>query len=596
MRKKLIIKCNIFLILLLFFNNLSTLSQELTILHTNDIHSNLTGFGPESSYSPLLVNDDSTQGGFSRLATLISTERAKNDSSLIVCDAGDFLMGTVFQALEPSTGFQLRLMKQMGFDVVTLGNHEFDFGPEALADIINAGMKNGKIPEIVASQLQFSEQSTKDDKLKKLFDEKVINPYIILKRNGLKIGIFGILGYDAIFSSPNAKPIKFTDMIKASGQITKHLREKENVDIVMCLSHSGVYTSEKGKRIGDDIKLAKKVPDIDIIISGHSHFETPEYWQIGKTIVVQTGCYLHNLGILKINYNNKKVLVSEFKLIKIDDKIHGDKTIDKMITEQKKIINKKLFSPYGYEYSEPIAETNFDIPKAYYSPNAQSAAGNLIPDALLYFVNTFSDSTDITIAAQGVIREDILTKEITPADIFRVLPLGYGTNDWIGYSLAKTYITAEELKKLAELAIFINKPGESVYLFFAGMKVKYNPKGLFLHKVKKIYINGQEIDFSKKNKKLYSVTTNTYIMTFIGLIKKMSKGMLSITPKDANGKPIKNNILIDIDKTKDGLQEAKEWIAILKYLQTFEDTDNNGLPNIPEKYKKYNNAFSAIKK
>jgi hypothetical protein len=116
------------------------------------------------------------------------------------------------------------------------------------------------------------------------------------------------------------------------------------------------------------------------------------------------------------------------------------------------------------------------------------------------------------------------------------MPLGRGTNDFYGSSLAQIFISAAEVKKLFELIIFASKEGEDSYLFWSGARVEYNPKDGFLNKVKHIYIDDKEIDFSKKNKQLYSLTANLYLLSFVGEIKKMSKGLIVIKPKDVNGK------------------------------------------------------------
>ncbi|TFH46758.1 MAG: bifunctional metallophosphatase/5'-nucleotidase, partial [Bacteroidia bacterium] len=100
--------------------------SSLIILHTNDFHSHLQGFAPESAFTPDTTDGDPTFGGFSRIAGIISDVRLNNPNSTLVVDAGDCLMGTLFHPLEPSTGFQLNLMKKAGYDVVALGNHDFD--------------------------------------------------------------------------------------------------------------------------------------------------------------------------------------------------------------------------------------------------------------------------------------------------------------------------------------------------------------------------------------------------------------------------------------------------------------------------------------
>lgn len=587
------------ILILLFITLISTsYSQKIVILHTNDMHSKLTAFGPEKSYTPLTTNDDNTIGGFARLSTLITNEKKINGDAVLVCDAGDFLMGTIFQSLEPETGFELNLMKTIGYDVITLGNHEFDFGAYPLGKTIKNAKQNGAIPQIVASQLQFSKTDTIDDLLESFFTDKTIKPYTIIQKNGLKIGVFGIIGEEAQSVTQAARPITFSDRFKTAKKIVKTLRDVEKVDIIICLSHSGVVPNDKGIMVGEDIELAKKVSDIDIIISGHTHVPTYKYIQQGKTIIVQTGAYLHNVGRLEINFDNGNISVTNFKLIKMTDSIIGDANVTTQIDNQINLLNNTFFQPLGYNYSEIIAETSFDVSKGSYIFHTAGSLGNLITDAIMYYTNTYGDSTDIVMGAQGTIRENILTGEISPADIFRVSPLGFGKNDLLGYSLAKIYVTANELKKLMELAIFASKPGEDSYLYFSGIQTFYNPKGGFLNKVKTIKVNGQEIDFSKKNKKLYSVVSNSYLLGFVGEIKKMSKGLIVIRPKNSKGELINSPIdhLIDYNKTKTGLQEGKEWIAVIEYLKQFSDINNNGIPDIPSEYETFVSPFVEINK
>ena len=106
----------------------------------------MLGYAPESAYSPLTINDDKTIGGFARIAGIIKAEKKSNPGTTLVIDAGDFTMGTLFPSLETKTGFQLRLMNTMGYDVICTGNHEYDFGPEWLAAIISASVTKGEIP------------------------------------------------------------------------------------------------------------------------------------------------------------------------------------------------------------------------------------------------------------------------------------------------------------------------------------------------------------------------------------------------------------------------------------------------------------------
>ncbi len=566
-----------------------SIAQKLVILHTNDMHSMLTGFGPELSYTPMSINDDKTIGGFARLATLLKEEKAKLPNSTLIVDAGDFLMGTIFHAGEQDNGFQIPLMKKMGYDVITLGNHEFDYGPEALAGIINSSIKTGKIPEIVSSNFIFSETSTDDDELEKLFKKEVVKKYTIIEKNGLKIGIIGIMGEDADEVAPGAKPVTFDKQIKTVKKLTNQLKNEDKVDLVICISHSGFYPDEKkGGYKGEDIKLAEKVKNLDVIISGHTHVKTEKAIKINNTIIVQTGAYAKNLGRLELNVENKKVKSFIFSLIPVDDKVMGDADVDKLINDYKEIVSNKFFSPLGLSFLKPIAETNFNVNRNSFITKKAGKVGQFVTDAMKFYIDKHSDDIDFAIEASGTIRESILKGEITPADIFRVSPLGVGTDDVPGYALAKLYLTGKEIKGLMEVIVKTQGGvGTDSYLNYSGVKIDVDMDGGFLKKVQKVYLDGKEIDISKNNEKLYSLAASTYILGFIGRIKKMTLGLIKVTPKDAKGNEITDmkKQIIDFDKSKEGIQEGKIWIALIEYLESFEDTNGNGLPEMPERYK-----------
>ncbi len=579
---------NIFVIFTFFFFVQSSFSQKLVILHTNDMHSKLTGFGPELAYTPMSINDDNTRGGFARLASLFNKEKAQNPKSTLIVDAGDFLMGTIFHADEENEGFQLRLMKKMGYDVVTLGNHEFDFGPAALANIINSSRSKGDIPQIVASNLIFSAESNKNDGLEKLFNEKSIVKYSIIEKNGLKIGIIGIVGKDADEVAPNAKPVSFDNQIKTVKKLADELKNNQQVDLLICLSHSGFYPDGKGGYEGEDLKLAAKVKNLDVIISGHTHVKTEKAITLNNTIIVQTGSYAKNLGRLELNIENKKVKSFDFRLIPVDDKILGDKEINNLINDYKQIVSDKYFKPLGLTYAQAFAEADFTVKRNSLKDKSAGTMGQFVADAIKYYVDKHAEKVDLAIVASGTIREELLPEKITAPDVFRISPLGSGNDEIPGYALSKIYISAKEVKKLMEVIVMAQHPGDDSYISFSGMNIEADKDKMMLHKVQKVYFKGSELDVSKENTKLYSVAASSYLLQFIGRIKKISHGLIKIIPKDKNGNPITDMTkqVIDFDLGKKGIQEGKTWIALIEYIESFKDTDNDGLTEIPEKYKK----------
>ena len=150
--------------------------REITILHTNDLHSHILGFSPNIDYRPDRVGGDATKGGWARIATVLKREREKRNHPVLALDAGDFLMGSLFHMLAREEAMELRLMKEMGYDALTLGNHEFDLKPKGLARILGAAAAKGGMPPIVFSNAVFSKESDRDDALEEVFNKGMVKP------------------------------------------------------------------------------------------------------------------------------------------------------------------------------------------------------------------------------------------------------------------------------------------------------------------------------------------------------------------------------------------------------------------------------------
>jgi len=574
------------------FSAYSQTTKRIVILHTNDLHSRVTGFGPESNYSPLTVNDDNTTGGFARIASIIGNERNHNTGTTMVLDAGDFLMGTLFQHLEPATGFQLPLMKKMGFDVVCIGNHEFDFGPKKLADIVSSSSKRGELPAILLSNAVFSKKDADDDSLEGLFNSEIIKRRYVIEHDGIKFGLFSLMGKVADENAAFAPPVTFSRQISAAKKMVKEL-QKEKCDIIICLSHSGIDPDENGGWKGEDVELARKVKGINLIISGHTHTRLDKPLIVNGVPIVQTGAYGRYVGRVELVLTDGKIKLEESHLISVDDRISGDRDVNNIIEEQKKSINETILNPLGMEYGKIIAETDYLLDCDEQGDVENSNLGPFVADAVHRYVNKHSESgTDISMVATGVIREKILPGMQTAPDIFRVMSMGSGNDNVPGYPLARLYVTGKELKSILEILNVAWKSTPANYCYFSGLRVETDPEGGLLKKIRKVEINlpdgsVKNVDFSKKNKTLYSVTANSYMLQFIGIIKKMSFGLINVSPKDIDGEKITDmkNAVIDMDITRPGIQEGKEWLALIEYLQSMKDLNNNGIQDIDPKYR-----------
>ena len=590
------------LFLVVLFPLKAQTEKKITILHTNDLHSRMIGYAPESAYSPLTINDDKTVGGFARIASIIKAEKKSNSGTVLVLDAGDFMMGTLFPSLETKTGFQLRLMKTMGYDVVCTGNHEYEFGPEWLAAFIGTSVSKGEIPSFLIGNAVFDKKDTGDDGLEKLFSENIISRKMVLTKDGIKIGIFSVLGKDADETAPKAVPVTFSKQKSFAKKMVKELQD-ENCNIIICLSHSGIK-EKSGEWTGEDIELAKSVKGIDLIIGGHSHTRLEQPLVVNGTPIVQTGEFGQNVGRISLTYSGGKVKVDGYKLIPVDDRIMGDENVNKLIEEQKERINTEILNPLGMDYTRKVVETGFIIEGNDMGDYINSNLGPLIADAIHYYINKNSvKGADLSMVAAGMIFDKILPGVQTAPDIFRVMPLGSGKDDVPGYALSRLYVTGKEMKTILEILLVAGKSDPQKYCYYSGLRAEFNPDKGLLKKVKKIEILSSDgsvknVDFSKKNKSLYSVTADSYMLEFIGIIKKMTFGLINVIPKDSAGNRVTDmqTAVIDMDENKAGVQEGKEWLALMEYLGSMKDTDGNGIPEIDKKYSVPVRTFFTIKK
>jgi 5'-nucleotidase len=178
--------------------------------------------------------------------------------------------------------------------------------------------------------------------------------------------------------------------------------------------------------------------------------------------------------------------------------------------------------------------------------------------------------------------------------------MGSGEDGVPGYPLSRLYVTGKELKNILEI-LQVAKSTPSNYCYYSGLRVDYDPEKGLLKKIKKVEIVKQDgttrlVDFSKKNRTLYSVTANSYMLEFIGIIKKMSFGLINVVPKDVAGNPVKEmkTAILDMDEKTEGLQEGKEWLSIMWLLKSMRDTNGNGIPDIDKKYSTPVKSFFTV--
>ena len=283
----------------LALNNFSCSSHKnITILHTNDVHSHVEPFSKDHSEFP-------NKGGFERRATLISEIRRKNPNTLLF-DAGDIFQGTPYFNFYGGE-IEFKLMSMLGYDAVTIGNHDFDNGIDGL----DKQLPNAKF-DIISSNYDF----------KNTILESKISNYKIYNKSGIKIGVFGLgIELEGLVSKDLYKETKYLDPIDIANDTAKKLKETENCDLVICLSHLG-YKYEKFPNKVSDLNLAKSTKNIDLIIGGHTHtfMNKPVVVKnnVGNDVLInQVGCFGLYLGRIDFSFDsdNNKIFNSNLLMI-----------------------------------------------------------------------------------------------------------------------------------------------------------------------------------------------------------------------------------------------------------------------------------------
>jgi 5'-nucleotidase len=537
-------------------------------------------------------------------------EARQAQGPVLILDGGDYSMGTAFGAAIRETGGELQLLSRMGYDATTFGNHEFDLGPDGTAQAIAVAAKAGRVPAVVVSNTDFSGNDATLAGFQRLAKEGVIRRHLVIERGGIRFGIFGVIGKEAISVTTGAGATKFTDSIETAREMVKLLRETEKVDLIIALSHGGMVQGEDGRYIdGEDVRLPKAVPGIDVVIGSHSHTELHEPVIVnGRTPVVQTGKYCENLGELVITLDGDKLTVESYQLHPIDDTIAGDRAMADEIENVKKSVTGAAFASRGYSVDQPLAVVPHDLPNTFTDIASGTILSNLCTDAFRH-----ATKADIGFTVYGLIRAPLTRGKSgiqTVYDVFAVTPLGAGVVDsTAGSALVTAYCFGQELKHLLEYWLVDNPthPGEW-FPRVSGMRFHYDFSRPQFDAVTAIELGDfdrgyRAIDISGKDTRLYSLTCPVMLAPILMAIPRLTKG-LAFVPKSKTGHPLKSKVeALDfpgghtaqlmlpsgtVDKesvatvTEKGVvREIKEWQAIMDHLRGLPVKTKGELPVIP---------------
>lgn len=547
--------------------------ELLAVVFTHDLHSHIESFEYENKNT----------GGFARIKTFADETRKSYKNTLVV-DAGDFSMGTLFQSLFLTDAPELSLMAEIGYDSVTIGNHELDNSFSGLSQMLSVAQKNNpELPTVVCSNLTVSQPESEffGRNLGSL-SQLGINDYTIINTEGFSVAVFGIFGIDAFDVSPNGG-VSLLDPVETAKRTVSEIKSVHDPDFIICLSHSGT-----GDSVDDeDVTLAEEVPDIDLIISGHTHSYLKTPITVGNTFIVSCGKYGINIGRIVLKKENDRASVVSYSATPLDQNIPEDhEMLEKVAAFGSKL--DAFVGQYGFSsYKQVICTNPFSdirVPQEL----CESTLGNIISDSYIDAIKRTEGEdyvpVDVSIVPNGIIRNDLKTGSITVSDAFEILPLGMSDDGTPGYPLCSVYLYGSELLSVAEVDASVSVLMKEAQLYFSGMRSDINTNRMLLNRVYNCALISNGAEHEIREDKLYRVVAGLYSAQMLGTVEKKSFGLISIVPKDKNGDPI-TDFEKCIVRDHNG-NELKEWVSFASYLGTF-SKNSDGVPQVPVEYTKY---------
>ena len=513
---------------------------KLVVLFTTDLH------------SQVLPHNNGT-GGLVKIASIVEQERQQaraEGASFLLLDGGDIAMGSIFHTLFAKEAVEYRAMARIGYDATTFGNHDFDFGTGALHSMLSAARSKDtllRFPELLCANLLPAENDTSS------LWNKAIKKYALFESNGVKAGVFGVMGNNAYgVISSDVSPLMFSDPYDEARKAVAAL-EAAGAEYIIALSHGGALN-------GDDEELARKVNGIDFIVSAHDHQLLHKPYKMNGTSIGAAGAYGEWIG--KAVFNNGAL--ESYGLIGIGPDVEEHPQMSQWADSMYFLAGERTAKLSGRGLDYTLAVLEMDFPKqlddegrmalgSNIAASYAAVAQDLLPD--------FPKDKIVGVVPYGMVRKGLEKGAARGRDAFEVLSLGENEEGYSGWPLVYAFLTGKELEDLCEMTVSVAPYLEDMRLFFSGLQYRYNSARLPFLRVDKVMVSGRPAEADS----LYMIVTGSYTAALIGLLEKESYGLLSAQTKDSLGNPLLPD-KIPCLRTPEGKQ-VPEWIAFAQYLE-----------------------------
>jgi 2',3'-cyclic-nucleotide 2'-phosphodiesterase (5'-nucleotidase family) len=571
--------------------------MRVTFIHTSDEHSAVLP-------APLVDHHGgargSTRGGFARLATAIRQirDRARaNGEPAVVTSAGDNIGGSPFSwLLLDGLSVELALMVAMGYDVVTLGNHEFDYDAQLLARYIAAAGYPA-----AAARTAIVATNTHPPPGHPLGELGIVRTHVMEFGNGLRVGFFGLLGRGAARFATLAAPVEFSEAEGAAATAVAELRAA-GVHLVVALTHAGV---------AEDRALARAVSGIDIILGGHDHELIDEPFTEAGTIIVHPGSHARQLFVLEVEYDAgaRQVRVRNREtgspfVVAIDSSVAEDPAIAAQVDTLQRLVEARVARETGgriVSLEQTVARSGFPLRAG--PPLQETTLGNFVTDAMRAAAAAATGvPVDFAFQANGMIRGDLAigsvpgrAGEIAFHDLATVVGMGRGPGGGAGYPLVSLWLTGAEVRNVLEVSVLLSTVlRNSYYLQPSGLRMRYDPRRAILFRIpfrgtpvptgRAVLAAERETatgmaPLPRGDTALYHVVTDYYVASFLPMVGRMLP-RLALQPKTSDGRPIAD--IGDAVIMRDG-RELPTWLAVLEYAAA-QPPGVDGTPHIAAVY------------
>ncbi|MFN7989565.1 MAG: 5'-nucleotidase C-terminal domain-containing protein [Thermoanaerobaculia bacterium] len=473
--------------------SLAAADRTVTILHVSDTHSHLDATGSRDR------SLEGTVGGIAKATTVLAAARAKDPDALLL-HGGDVLQGDLFFNFTFGVP-ELQWMAAMRFDAMTVGNHEFDPGPETLAGILAQGFAEGSVPLLSANAGNLGSLAP------------FVRPSILKDAGGVKVGVFGLTVPD----DPMCQnlPVTLDPNLAAVAAVQVGALRAAGAEVVVLLSHLG---------LSYDTDVAESVDGIDVIVGAHDHYVLDEPVEVrspsGKTVlIVQAGPHFSHVGRLRLALRDGKVRSAGYELIPVDERVRPDPSVQGMVSQLKAMIEESL----GPVFSSEVGFARRDLPilPGERSPWKDTPTGNLVADAF-----RAAGRTDVAFTSAGFLSEGISRGRLVPADLFRVVSYGFDPETGFGFGLVTSEMSGVALATVLEIGVAGPGPEDAFFPHVSGLRFAYDSRRAPGERVsfESIRVGGEPLD----PERTYTLTTNAAVASF--LVDLLGVPLSNVTP------------------------------------------------------------------